>query len=205
AQDTWRQRSPAKLPRLARAMAPRLLALLASASLAAGARLLRNAGADEACVAEETGTCASVPSSRTSWPASARRCARMVEAYPKCSCPDFVEPDSTPGVMTWEEPARAHGPAGGLGPGLDQGVAQAGLPAAAPRRRCLVSLPDRPPAPAEGGGETGGTMAPACRIPITRPTPMTGARSPDGPGAKHSVDPEEKKDSMGLTRHARLL
>merc|ERR1719352_1105619 len=23
--------------------------------------------------------------------------------YPKCTCPDFVQPDSTPGVMTWPE------------------------------------------------------------------------------------------------------
>merc|ERR1719476_42985 len=29
---------------------------------------------------------------------------KEVGAYPKCSqCPDFVEPDSTPGVMTWPE------------------------------------------------------------------------------------------------------
>ena len=29
---------------------------------------------------------------------------KEVGAYPKCSgCPNFVQPDSTPGVMTWEE------------------------------------------------------------------------------------------------------
>merc|ERR1719161_1251034 len=29
---------------------------------------------------------------------------KEVGAYPQCSqCPDFVQPDSTPGVMTWEE------------------------------------------------------------------------------------------------------
>merc|ERR1719216_619036 len=29
---------------------------------------------------------------------------KEVGAYPQCSqCPDFVAPDSTPGVMTWEE------------------------------------------------------------------------------------------------------
>merc|ERR1719359_1689809 len=28
---------------------------------------------------------------------------KEVQAYPKCTCPDFVEPDSTPGVMTWDE------------------------------------------------------------------------------------------------------
>jgi len=28
---------------------------------------------------------------------------KEVQAYPQCTCPDFVEPDSTPGVMTWDE------------------------------------------------------------------------------------------------------
>merc|ERR1719480_709306 len=29
---------------------------------------------------------------------------KEVGAYPKCAqCPDFVAPDATPGVMTWEE------------------------------------------------------------------------------------------------------
>merc|ERR1740138_247220 len=28
---------------------------------------------------------------------------KEVGAFPKCTCPDFVPPDSTPGVMTWPE------------------------------------------------------------------------------------------------------
>merc|ERR1719451_74338 len=28
---------------------------------------------------------------------------KEVGSYPKCTCPDFVAPDSTPGVMTWPE------------------------------------------------------------------------------------------------------
>ena len=28
---------------------------------------------------------------------------KEVGAFPKCQCPDFVAPDSTPGVMTWPE------------------------------------------------------------------------------------------------------
>merc|ERR1719211_974167 len=28
---------------------------------------------------------------------------KEVGSYPKCSCPAFVAPDSTPGVMTWPE------------------------------------------------------------------------------------------------------
>merc|ERR1719416_286832 len=36
----------------------------------------------------------------------AKECDKMckeVGAYPQCTCPDFVEPDSTPGVHTWDE------------------------------------------------------------------------------------------------------
>merc|ERR1719191_2212174 len=36
----------------------------------------------------------------------ANECEKMckeVGAYPKCKCPEFVQPDSTPGVMTWDE------------------------------------------------------------------------------------------------------
>merc|ERR1719345_383631 len=28
---------------------------------------------------------------------------KEVGAFPKCQCPDFVAPDATPGVMTWDE------------------------------------------------------------------------------------------------------
>merc|ERR1719480_201524 len=28
---------------------------------------------------------------------------KEVKAYPKCQCPNFATPDSTPGVMTWPE------------------------------------------------------------------------------------------------------
>merc|ERR1719203_232232 len=28
---------------------------------------------------------------------------KEVQAFPQCTCPDFVEPDSTPGAMTWDE------------------------------------------------------------------------------------------------------
>merc|ERR1719482_1808873 len=28
---------------------------------------------------------------------------KELHAYPQCTCPDFVQPDSTPGVMTWPE------------------------------------------------------------------------------------------------------
>merc|ERR1719213_832836 len=28
---------------------------------------------------------------------------KNVGSYPNCNCPNFVQPDSTPGVMTWDE------------------------------------------------------------------------------------------------------
>ena len=28
---------------------------------------------------------------------------KEIGAFPKCTCPDFVAPDATPGVMTWPE------------------------------------------------------------------------------------------------------
>merc|ERR1711959_645755 len=28
---------------------------------------------------------------------------KEIGAYPKCTCPGFVAPDATPGVMTWDE------------------------------------------------------------------------------------------------------
>merc|ERR1712216_68698 len=40
-------------------------------------------------------------------PEHACRCCedmcKEVGAYPKCTCPGFVAPDATPGVMTWDE------------------------------------------------------------------------------------------------------
>jgi len=72
-----------------------VLTLLAVAS----ARLLDNA-ASKACAADDlkhrtelqnklAGVCVDM--------------CKEVGAYPKCTCPDFVAPDSTPGVMTWPE------------------------------------------------------------------------------------------------------
>ena len=33
----------------------------------------------------------------------AQHMCKEVGAFPKCQCPNFVAPDSTPGVMTWPE------------------------------------------------------------------------------------------------------
>merc|ERR1719389_564273 len=71
------------------------LTLLISAS----ARLLGSSGS-KACVTEDlqhrvqlqnklAGVCEDM--------------CKEIGAYPKCTCPGFVPPDSTPGVMTWPE------------------------------------------------------------------------------------------------------
>merc|ERR1711972_681235 len=55
---------------------------------------------EEACLAEDTKHRMQVQNKL------AGVCVDMckeVGAYPKCTCPDFVQPDSTPGVMTWPE------------------------------------------------------------------------------------------------------
>merc|ERR1719440_2257799 len=55
---------------------------------------------EEACVAEDLKIRAAFQNKL------AGQCEEMckeVGAYPKCTCPDFVAPDATPGVMTWPE------------------------------------------------------------------------------------------------------
>ena len=63
------------------------------------ARLLDNSGS-KACAAEDLKHRAQLQNKL------AGVCVDMckeVGAFPKCTCPDFVAPDSTPGVMTWPE------------------------------------------------------------------------------------------------------
>jgi len=57
-------------------------------------------GAQKACITEDLAHRAQVQNKL------AGVCVDMckeVGAFPKCTCPDFVAPDSTPGVMTWPE------------------------------------------------------------------------------------------------------
>merc|ERR1719491_2627964 len=73
-----------------------LLVLLVSAPFAS-ARLLDNS---KACAADDLKHRAQLQNKL------AGVCVDMckeVGAFPKCTCPDFVAPDSTPGVMTWPE------------------------------------------------------------------------------------------------------
>merc|ERR1719172_210510 len=55
---------------------------------------------DDSCVAEDQNNRMQVQNKL------AGVCVDMckeVGAFPKCTCPNFVAPDSTPGVMTWDE------------------------------------------------------------------------------------------------------
>merc|ERR1719491_1036514 len=73
-----------------------LLVLLVSTPLAS-ARLLDNS---KACATDDLKHRAQLQNKL------AGVCVDMckeVGAFPKCTCPDFVAPDSTPGVMTWPE------------------------------------------------------------------------------------------------------
>jgi hypothetical protein len=64
------------------------------------ASLLQSAQSEKSCLAEDLKIRAQVQNKL------AGVCVDMckeVGAFPKCTCPDFVAPDSTPGVMTWPE------------------------------------------------------------------------------------------------------
>merc|ERR1719168_104417 len=73
--------------------------ILAVLPLAACTRLNGGDG-DKACVAEDLKHRAELQNKLAG---ICEDMCKEVQAYPKCSCPDFVEPDSTPGVMTWDE------------------------------------------------------------------------------------------------------
>merc|ERR1719213_180568 len=63
-------------------------------------QLQKSASSEESCLAEDLKIRTALQNKL------AGECETMckeVGSYPKCTCPDFVEPDSTPGVMTWPE------------------------------------------------------------------------------------------------------
>merc|ERR1719324_2002610 len=81
-----------------RCMAMLVLLIASSASLASAR--LASKSANTSCVAADLKHRAQLQNKL------AGVCVDMckeVGAYPKCTCPDFVPPDSTPGVMTWSE------------------------------------------------------------------------------------------------------
>merc|ERR1719224_97007 len=76
-----------------------LLAMLAISAM--GALHVKNAGGEEACTSEDLRRRAQLQNKLAS---VCEDMCKEVGAYPKCSgCPDFVPPDATPGVMTWDE------------------------------------------------------------------------------------------------------
>merc|ERR1719352_883164 len=56
--------------------------------------------ASKACTAEDLKHRAQVQNKLAG---SCEDMCKEIGAYPKCTRPDFVPPDSTPGVMTWDE------------------------------------------------------------------------------------------------------
>merc|ERR1719463_390858 len=68
---------------------------------AASALQTSSAAAEKSCVAEDVNNRVAVQNKLAG---ICEDMCKEVGAYPKCAqCPDFVAPDSTPGVMTWEE------------------------------------------------------------------------------------------------------
>ncbi|CAK0876733.1 unnamed protein product, partial [Prorocentrum cordatum] len=75
-----------------------ILALLAFAPQVSGMLDVRHG--EESCASQDLGHRAQLQNKLAG---VCEAMCKEVEAYPKCNCPNFVEPDSTPGVMTWEE------------------------------------------------------------------------------------------------------
>merc|ERR1719316_2539855 len=57
-------------------------------------------GEEKACVALEQKRRAQIQNKLAG---ACEDMCKEIGAYPKCTCPGFVPPDSTPGVMTWDE------------------------------------------------------------------------------------------------------
>merc|ERR1719287_9391 len=60
----------------------------------------QGAQTEEACLAEDLAHGAQVQNKLAG---ACEDMCKEVGSYPKCTCPGFVAPDSTPGVMTWPE------------------------------------------------------------------------------------------------------
>merc|ERR1719174_3440170 len=76
-------------------------ALLAAAPLASAVLTVRTAQGDGSCAAEDLGHRVQLQNKLAG---VCEDMCKEVGAYPNCNqCPKFVAPDSTPGVMTWDE------------------------------------------------------------------------------------------------------
>merc|ERR1719498_985901 len=78
----------------------RLVAALAVLIASSQAANLRSVDGDSACLSDDLQHRIQLQNKLAGF------CVDMckdVGAFPKCQCPNFVAPDSTPGVMTWPE------------------------------------------------------------------------------------------------------
>jgi len=172
------QPPPARLTVSAPMAYTRSLVVLASVALAS-ASLLRNADGDKACVAEDLKQRAQLQNKLAG---ICEDMCKEVQAYPKCSCPDFVEPDSTPGVMTWDE----------LLSYMDQ-LAQWGRDSIKGwhKQASQLQVRDDPPELPEQGYHGEGV---AYKNHTAYPSDWGNEYGPNGPGAEHSKDAEEGEE-----------
>merc|ERR1719171_3083110 len=78
----------------------RLVAILAVLAAPAQASFLRSVDGDSACLSEDLQHRIQLQNKLAGF---CEDMCKEVGSYPKCQCPNFAAPDSTPGVMTWPE------------------------------------------------------------------------------------------------------
>merc|ERR1719428_976946 len=77
-----------------------VVAFLLLASPALATLTLKSSHAEQACAAEDLQHRAELQNKLAG---ACEDVCKEMKKYPDCDCPDFVKPDETPGVMTWEE------------------------------------------------------------------------------------------------------
>merc|ERR1719163_2756214 len=76
------------------------LVALSFSTLATASLNVKNNNALEACAVEDLKHRAQIQNKLAD---ACEDMCKNVGSYPNCSCPNFVQPDATPGVMTWDE------------------------------------------------------------------------------------------------------
>merc|ERR1719248_474047 len=74
--------------------------ILAALFASSHAAFLQNVQSDKACLSEDIQHRVQLQNKLAGY---CEEMCKEVGSYPKCTCPGFVQPDSTPGVMTWPE------------------------------------------------------------------------------------------------------
>merc|ERR1740138_1185752 len=77
-----------------------VLAIVALCAMPSQAAFLQNAQNDKACMSEDLQHRIQLQNKLAGF---CEDMCKEVGAFPKCKCPKFAAPDSTPGVMTWPE------------------------------------------------------------------------------------------------------